>query len=950
MPSFSGRVYDLNTGSALPDISVIEKKSGKIVITAFDGSFNMPIAGGYYSFSFEGKGYQRVDTLKAYIDFSFERNWTIYLADSSVAGKRNSFSRLPLMGQTRFAAFNALLPTDANVTASVTPGTSMELSPFTGKLLLGGSDGINGRYNVVQVNGVVMPMMLEQDWQNGLSIFPSSAIKETELQKFNDGSVHGLISGSSFAVALKDIPADNHILVSISGMYLSESTGKSFSGVPLHKMEYAGVADSKRSFPADFPSTIKRYPLKDLNPQVQVDHLKSLPADLRDAPRNARPGHDFTVEWARRKGWKDGKTGGFTFTLNQSSRESIQDGVAQASVNAFSTDRHYASNGQWTALMSAAIKFRGNKLSLMALYNNAILTTNTDRSDILKPDEDSLANQAIVSRSIRNRNMGIQLHGEHSFKGKNVLQFDWSAMYLDQLSDRPDQKSLLLREELSGNERFSLAVPQVAPIIDRDNVGSAQLESNLQAIFTNSGRLFNTSKDKVLIGMANLSYPLSVFGKKAQLKGGLQVRGNYFESYSDLLLYSGGGFTQKAQLLDPARYYPGGLSVIEFYSKQVGPTGFFAPSDIHSDNLGNFSGSSNIGAAFLQIQMPVVKALNLEAGIRLETSSQLTNSIEYQYFENFRSANRIALNQNIYINRTDFLPHLRLGYRFLNKLTGSAAYFRSLIRPTNRELSSYASYDPIGFTVENGNPLLDASLVDNVTANLQYELPDAGFFQVGIFYKKLYQPLEYLVDPYANSIGTLSKAAFNMPEAVVYGLNGSLFIRIFPRQTNWLNGFHFSASASFNYSQVDSGVIKKAATRPLRAHRLSGIAPFSYQLVLQYAWRRLPTLMASYSVQGDRLYAVGREYDYLMKGMPLLSLQVRQKLLKSRLAIGIGVSNLLAADYVIFQDLNGNRKYDTGLTIERIGNSGGRILSGEDLDQIKIAGQVQLFANLSYSF
>ncbi|MCP2936988.1 hypothetical protein NK983_30295, partial [Salmonella enterica subsp. enterica serovar Typhimurium] len=69
---------------------------------------------------------------------------------------------------------------------------------------------------------------------------------------------------------------------------------------------------------------------------------------------------------------------------------------------------------------------------------------------------------------------------------------------------------------------------------------------------------------------------------------------------------------------------------------------------------------------------------------------------------------------------------------------------------------------------------------------------------------------------------------------------------------------------------------------------------------------------------------------YYTKGRSQLDLQVFQPFFKSRLKLIAGINNILAEATLLYQDLNGNKKYDEALVLLRSNGSTGFYKSGID--------------------
>ena len=91
--------------------------------------------------------------------------------------------------------------------------------------------------------------------------------------------------------------------------------------------------------------------------------------------------------------------------------------------------------------------------------------------------------------------------------------------------------------------------------------------------------------------------------------------------------------------------------------------------------------------------------------------------------------------------------------------------------------------------------------------------------------------------------------------------------------------------------------------------------------------------------------------DYRVRGREQLDLQVSQKIYKGKIQIILGVNNLSNSGQIIYQDLNGNKKFDGPLTLRNSQEGkGGYYQSGTDNTVVNIKPQRTFYFTISYLF
>ncbi|MHA4807428.1 TonB-dependent receptor domain-containing protein [Flavitalea flava] len=828
--------------------------------------------------------------------------------------------------------------------------------------------GMGERYNQVLFNGAPFYSPDPTSKAYAFSLLPSSSIETISLQKTGNPSLPADFTGGSLNISTRDQPDSNFFFIRVQGGYSEGTTGKDFYGDKRGSMEWLGFPGGIRNLPPSFPTSRSPYFLNQKNPQEQVFLAQQLKNNLAPVNHGASlPDDKILVGFGRIFRLKKGEKIGITAYLQHGHTEltdlSTVQGSPAVAANPFpfdpgkpvvasqSADRNYRYSSGMNGALNASIVYGRSKISFRNLFANTFTNTYTQRTGIFKPDEDTLAHTGIRYITEERRSLLTQLAGEHALGPQGKLRLDWQATYSWQRLRNPDERNFLLRQDSSHPQLFSLAVP----VSSLDYGNTATLESS----FTNSGRAWRELKDQNFSGSVNLLIPFNVFDQPQVLSGGIAVSTRYRVFHSDLFLIGGPGFFPLDGLLAAERFYPGGASVQNY---------FVNPSDLNHlqvNNRANYVASANLGSAYIFWQNHLSRTFSVNWGVRMESNSQLVSDTRYSYATGFRYPQISTNNENLNVGKTDILPSVRLSYQPVSSLRIHTSWFRSLNRPELQELADYRYYDASSFLIKTGNPNLFNSYITNYDAGIDWFADSGTHFSVSGFFKEIDQPIEYILSNYSSSKGNLLSTPHNSPPATIRGLNGSFtfnFGTLFPAP--WFSRLSVFANGSWLNTKVDAGPVRSSATPYVTGHSLSGSPDYTLNAGLMLQYPRLPMIAVLYNRTGDYISALGSGAtfplpdghtvrsvpDFRVKGRERLDIQLSQKLFSQAIQIIAGVSNLLNGEYIVYQDLNGNKKLDAPLSLTLKNGQAGFFQSGVDNTIIRVKEQRSFYFSISYLF
>jgi len=203
-----------------------------------------------------------------------------------------------------------------------------------------------------------------------------------------------------------------------------------------------------------------------------------------------------------------------------------------------------------------------------------------------------------------------------------------------------------------------------------------------------------------------------------------------------------------------------------------------------------------------------------------------------------------------------------------------------------------------------------------------------------------------------------------MPEATVKAIEGSFLLPLSKNSQSWLNKFQIFGSFTLLESRVNAGPIKSLSTSTVEEHQLAGSPNYTANTGFLLNLTKYPSVRVDFERTGDYLVMVGSgrtttlvtgekvlaNPHYYFKGRNLLNAQVSQHLFGNKMILTVGLNNLFGEDIIIYQDLNGNKKFDEPLKILQSNGNSGFYSSGVDNTTKRQEGLRSYFIRLSYQF
>ena len=288
------------------------------------------------------------------------------------------------------------------------------------------------------------------------------------------------------------------------------------------------------------------------------------------------------------------------------------------------------------------------------------------------------------------------LKGEHGFLDDHALRLDWSVVASKAYSETPDNAEVGL---LDGGNRVavnSALVRRWEHNSDRDFAGYLDLMYKLKL---DNGSVLDFSAGGMYRDKKRDSY-FNEYTFRTE-NGNPQIRGEEWNNYDEIIF-----------------------------------------SEVSSRNISgalNYDATEKIGAGYGMVKY-TWNRWELIAGVRVEHTDQ-------GYLLKFPTENADPEGNQKYI---DVLPSFHAKYNVHDNANLRFSYARAINRPSFFEIVPYTIFNE-DFD-EKGNPDLKHTVADNIDLRYEFFPRSSEQFMVGLFYKRLENPIEYgLVNQGQNS-------------------------------------------------------------------------------------------------------------------------------------------------------------------------------------------------------
>ena len=703
----SGTVTDKQTGEPLPGASVeIARKDGAgkdlHLLTGLNGSFLVRhIAAGHYEVSVKYVGFERyaeemdlADGVVKTFNVALEPGKAELKTVSVMAGARGTERGSQLADrrvdivQNSLSARTIELSPDLSVanTAQRVSGVSLERSTNgEGQYVI--IRGMEKRYIYTLVNGVKIPSPDNKNRYVPLDIFPADMLERLEITKSLTPNMEGDAIGGAVNMVMKDAPSkftlNADAALGYADKFFTQDYTKFDKGPSLNR--------SPRDLNGpDYVATMKDFPNSAFSHSTSHNPLGTL-GGLSLGGRLFGGKLGVLVAGSYQNNYRNVNS---VFFETQTSQH---DGSAQLTgVQA----RNYSVQQQRSGIHTR-LDYRidaNNKISFYGAFVNLTKQEYRFASDTGLQLHREGPGYGTVTNSYRTlyddqQILNATVKGQHSLT--KDLSLDWTADYSKATLNRPDEATL-----------------NVQGSVDQDPVTLTKIYA--PHTLYESAREFTHSSDEDKSGYLNLLYKSRIGAAGVDWSlGGMYRDKNRTSSYDNYDL----------------RPDPGG----QIYDGNINHNTFdvFNGQGTSQDGL-NYSAEEKVGAAYAMVKVEADKFL-ITGGARYEHTNLSWVSAEP----------KTADGKTGTITYYDVLPSGNIKYSLSKKQAIRLSYYSAISRPNFYEAVPHTGGDPDADYTELGNDRLKRTTADNL--DLRYEYFPKGLDQllVGVFYKRLKNPIEY---------------------------------------------------------------------------------------------------------------------------------------------------------------------------------------------------------------
>ncbi len=936
----TGTITDATTNQPVSNVSIQTNKTKTGATSISDGTYILSLPAGTYTITYSIVGYQS----KVISDVSIKAGQTTYQNILLESGAQSLQGVTVTATSARKEAQSALYNVQKR-SAAASDGISQEAIRRTpdnnaGQVLrrvvgLNVQDnrfvvvrGLNDQYNQTTLNGV--PMTSTETNRNAFSfnLIPAAAIDNIVVNKTATPDMPGNFAGGIVQINTKDFPAKDFYSITIQPSFADGTINRDFYSDKKNPLAFLGFANKDLNLPSGFPTAVSENSLAGMNIQERSRFLKMLPNNLvPDNKGHAGLNETFQLGYGKTIKLKNRNQFGVIVALNQrmfkltENEISARDPIFTQSLTPDTIQglRYYSQNirfryqSDFGGVANFAYSFGQNKIALRNLFsqtlNNLFIYRPLVRlsgSDFFNVNDKSYIGltHLIEQKTIFNST----LSGEHRTGKNNETRLDWNVNATINNTNTPDTRNFLFELKDSTKSFYG---------------GS----SNVDFLSSLSGfsRVWSENKDDIYGGAFNITTPVSFLHNKHVFKSGILFQNRTRTATGTILPYAGLPDTTLGEILSPGNYAPSTQS--EPYGIDISLT-----ASIQASTSSNYNATSNLLAAYESLENRFGKKWRIIWGLRFEDYQQTIAVFTPVYQRNFEDPLDNAVNFGA---RTtfNFLPSVNVVYSPTTSVNIRAAYSHTVIRPELKDLAPFQRYDYENFQLTQGNQFLKSSSVTNYDLKLEWFPSASEIISVSGFYKTILNPIEYSRGESEPLNLTRFVIPVNTGDAYVMGAEMEIRKKIdFIKSAPWLNNVTLFGNGTLLKSHVDKKTINDLYFTYVAAHSLTGQANYIINGgFTAFLLKNTLEVTASFNKTGDYTNQLGSSDltrnlangdstfetpPFRLKSRNLLDIVISKLFWKDKLRARFNIINLLKENTLLYQDVNGNGKFDDPIVID----------------------------------
>ncbi|MEJ7780498.1 MAG: TonB-dependent receptor [Daejeonella sp.] len=884
----SGKINDTKTGEALIELTVKITGSQSGASTDVEGRYTLGnLTPGKYSLTFSYIGYQSKNITDIDVLAGKTTNLDVTMSEAS----SQALAEVVITATLRQESVNSLYAQQKNsvrvsdgissesIKRSPDRNTSEVLKRVSGTTIQDNKfvivRGLSDRYNTASLDNGVLPSTEPNRKAFSFDIVPANLIDNIVISKTATPDLAGDFAGGSVQIITKDIPEDNFVSFGLGYGLNSQTTFQNFNSGPRNFTDYLGFDNGLRQIPNNFPST--RIVVNNLTgPLKNNASLRALPQafNINDGKAFLSQNYQFTIGRVKDYEKSENRLGAIV-SLTYRNSQNTNEGIVRKYHVFDYVDDQYKFSTNLGALANFAYNFKNTRITLKNIYNRSYDDQYTSRTGINVST--SSDNKFYAFDLIQKSLFKTALEGEHRL-GEKSAKIKWTLGFSNMQNDQPDQRKVNYTRNIS----------------DRNNP-AALFNASVTTIGKENTRLFSDLNENGYSGEVNYTLPFLLSKKNATFKAGLAS--NYRDRSFNVRFLG-----MLLNPLDPEANQIRQRPLNTLFDLDLINRGKYKLDEI-GNSADNYTANSLINSAYLMMDNKLGERSRLVYGVRVE-----------QYDLNLSTFDKTI--KPVSQNFTDILPSVNYTFSVTPKSNFRASYFRTLARPEFRELAPFAYYDYELLAIQQGNPDLKRSLIDN--ADLRFEFfPSAGqIFSLSAFYKKFTNAIESAIFD-ANS--TANVTYFNSKEANVYGAELEMRKTLeFMGAAPVLKNTTFYTNLSLIKSKVQNPVI---ANQIETERPLIGQSPYVVNAGIQHtAMNNLLNVNFLYNRSGRRIYKSGGQQFPSVYEAPrdVFDFQLGYKIMKSKAELKFNASDIFNNNNVLYFDRDLNKKYSAASSDETI--------------------------------
>lgn len=863
--SVKGKVTDAQTGEQLVGATIYIREAGKGTTTGFDGTFIIKdVQSGFYTLevsfiSYEPaqlrlslKGTETAEVSIALMPISNEIEQVVVTAQGSrateVGAKISEQKAIQLINVV--SARTIELSPDLNIANVVQRMSGVTLdkhSSSTGQYAL--LRGMDKRYNYTLINGIKIPSTHNKHRYVSLELFPSDMVERVEVTKALTPDFEGDAIGGVVNMVMKSAPERFFLQASASAgysQYFTTTPFISFNSRALNpKSPYERFGKGYYAKPDDFSTSnlvlrsssfpVNRVGTLTLGNRFFQNKLGAIVSASYQNTYGAENSLYFSDDLSR-----DGKN----LPLLKDMQERIF----------YDDKRNLGLHGNIDYLLS-----RNNRLKLYLAYISLdkVQVREVQKTDLTvsyDPENGNVTRTHSTRLRFNSQSLlNATLQGEHGITSN--LRVQWSAVYSVAKNRTPEEATIIYGNSLSN------FVP-VQQYVD----------------FDGSSRIWRRNVDNDKAAYINFFYTPSFAGRRVSFQFGGMYRDKERTS-----------FYNKYTLKAIVRVSTPDTAYVSFYSEKgvdwatydqivwqvYNPRGTIAVGE-------NYDASEEVLAGYAMFRAEFGK-LQVTSGARVEHTSQ-------GYYMQYPIGEPNPVGSSNYL---EVLPSVHLKYSPSSKQNIRFSYYKAINKPGFQEIVPYidASDEP----TSAGNKNLKHATADNIDFRVEHFPEGLDQFMVGVFYKRLINPIEFAFDKYMNVSQNIVYTPVNTDKAINYGLEVDVvkFYREWGIRANYTRTQSSITTNKLSRVKDSNGNDSTAYVKQTRPLFGQSANVGNISLLYRSANRGI-NLQVAFSYTGDRIFTVSRfiDNDLWQQGFWQLDISA-EKNFKNKLGIYAKALNLL---------------------------------------------------------